>query len=87
MGVEYLVRGWRHKAACRGPSQDIFFPPQRTERRRDKRRREQLAKEICSGCPVMEACREYAIGINEPYGVWGGLTENERRRAVLGDVG
>lgn len=86
MSVELLSRGWRQKAACRGPSQSIFFPPERTERRRDKRRREQRAKEICTECPVLFPCRDYAVSINEPYGIWGGLTESERRQVVAGQA-
>lgn len=37
------------------------------------------AKAVCQVCPVQRQCRDYAITINEPYGIWGGLTESERR--------
>jgi len=70
---------WHLDAACRGPNQSIFFPPVRTERRKDKRLREQRAKEICFDCPVLEDCRDFAFTIKEQHGIWGGLTENERR--------
>jgi len=72
---------WHLDAACRGPHQGIFYPPARFERRADKRRREMRAKEICAECSVMSACREYAIQLGEAYGIWGGLTEAERRLA------
>jgi WhiB family redox-sensing transcriptional regulator len=49
------------------------------ERRPDKRRREQRAKEICADCSVLNECRAYAIEIGEQHGIWGGLTEKERR--------
>jgi WhiB family redox-sensing transcriptional regulator len=49
------------------------------ERRSEKRQRERRAKEICSSCPVQTECRDYAIGIREQHGIWGGLTESERR--------
>ena len=37
------------------------------------------AKSICKVCPVNVECLEYALTIREPYGIWGGLTETERR--------
>ncbi len=70
---------WHTEAACRGPYQAIFFPPASSERRRDKRAREARAKEICLQCPVIKQCREYSFEIREQHGIWGGLTENERR--------
>jgi WhiB family redox-sensing transcriptional regulator len=70
---------WHTAAACRGPHTKIFFPPARAERRPDKRRREQRAKEICAQCDVLDQCREYAISIGEQHGIWGGMTEKERR--------
>jgi WhiB family redox-sensing transcriptional regulator len=70
---------WQHRAACRGPNQAIFFPPPQFERRSEKRLREKRAKEICSECPVQIECRTYALEIREQYGIWGGMTENERR--------
>ena len=70
---------WQESAACRGPLGNVFFPPTTTERKREKLAREARAKEICSACPVMTSCREYALEIREPHGVWGGLSEQERR--------
>lgn len=74
--VEHL---WQHRAACRGPNQAIFFPPAQMERRSEKRQRERRAKEICASCPVQADCRDYSIEIREQHGIWGGLTEGERR--------
>lgn len=70
---------WQESAACRGPLGNVFFPPTTTERKREKIAREARAKEICSACPVMMSCRAYALEIREPHGVWGGLSEQERR--------
>ena len=66
-------------AACRGPHQEIFFPPTVTETRRAKRRREARAKEICGTCPIVENCLSIALQRNEQHGIWGGYTEKERR--------
>ncbi len=70
---------WQEFAACRGPLGSVFFPPPITERKREKLARERKAKQICQACPVMNECRDYSIAIREPHGVWGGLSEKERR--------
>lgn len=73
---------WQVSAACRGPLGAVFFPPPTTERKREKLAREARAKEICHSCPVELPCREYALSIREPHGVWGGLSEQERRALI-----
>ena len=83
MSAQSVDQLWHYQAACRGPHNGIFFPPSRLERRPDKRRREQRAKEICSQCSVQEECRNYAFSIREQHGIWGGLTEKERRALVV----
>ncbi len=44
------------------------------------------AKAVCQVCPVVVECRAYALQIREPYGIWGGLTESERRRYIAADT-
>jgi WhiB family redox-sensing transcriptional regulator len=63
---------WRAQAACRGLETDIFFPATDEEA--------EPAKAICAACPVREECLEYALTTRQEDGVWGGLTETERRR-------
>ena len=66
----------------------MFYPPMRTEDRRTKRLRESRAKAVCSECPVRTECLEHALNSDERYGIWGGLTDRERRsvlRAVAAD--
>jgi WhiB family redox-sensing transcriptional regulator len=70
---------WQIKSACRGPEAALFFPPTTSERRDDRDLRERRAKAICSGCGVKTECLEYALEIREPFGIWGGLNEIERR--------
>jgi WhiB family redox-sensing transcriptional regulator len=77
-----IEKVWQLKAACRGPESRAFFPPTWPERRDERDARENRAKAICNSCAVRVACLEYALQIREPHGIWGGLTENERR-AVL----
>jgi WhiB family redox-sensing transcriptional regulator len=65
------------RAACRGIDSMVFFHPE-NERGPAKEARQRAAKQVCDSCPVIEQCREHALTAQEPYGVWGGLTEEER---------
>lgn len=68
---------WQHEGLCRTRSPEIFFHPD-GERGAVKRAREARAVALCRECPVITQCREHALGVPEPYGVWGGMTEEER---------
>lgn len=68
---------WQIKAACRGLDSSMFFHPE-GERGSAKAVRERAAKALCATCPVLQQCREHALRVREPFGVWGGLTESER---------
>jgi WhiB family redox-sensing transcriptional regulator len=65
---------WRALARCRGVDPDVFHPLNDDDATE--------AKAICDLCPVREVCLEHAIAAREKHGVWGGLTERERRRLV-----
>ena len=73
---------WQDKAACRGPQASVFFPPSHFERKDEKLEREARAKAICVTCPVRQPCLDYAIRIREPHGIWGGLSESERKHLM-----
>jgi len=73
---------WHLKAACRGPESTLFFPPSAPERREERDAREAKAKRICMQCAVRDDCLEFALRVREPHGIWGGLTESERRRLL-----
>jgi WhiB family transcriptional regulator, redox-sensing transcriptional regulator len=68
--------GWRTQAACRGEDPELFFPIGTTGPVL-----EQIAeaKEVCARCPVRDACLDFALSTGQAYGIWGGLTEDERR--------
>jgi WhiB family redox-sensing transcriptional regulator len=68
---------WQLSAACRGRDTTTFYHPE-NERGPSRERREREAKAICAGCPVIESCRRWALVAREPYGVWGGLSVEER---------
>jgi WhiB family redox-sensing transcriptional regulator len=64
--------GWQAQANCMGVDPDLFFPERGGSTRE--------AKEVCRGCVVREDCLEYALANGEKFGIWGGMSERERRR-------
>ena len=67
---------WRNDAACRDVDPDLFFPIGTTGIAVDQ---VDAAKRVCASCAVREPCLEFALASNQDAGVWGGLTEDERR--------
>lgn len=63
---------WQDYGNCRGADSDLFFPDRGASTRR--------AKQICAECEVRIECLNYAIDNGEKFGIWGGLSERERRR-------
>ena len=80
--TQHVTETWQLRAACRGPAARFFFPPTRSERKDEKADREDRAKAICAECSVRAECLDYALRIREPHGIWGGLTEVERRELL-----
>ena len=72
---------WQLRAACRVADATWFFPSDR-ERASSRIARTTLAKAVCAGCPVIVQCRAHALATREPFGIWGGLTEQERASAL-----
>lgn len=72
---------WQFDGACMGMDSAVFFSPD-AERGAAKALREAGAKAVCATCPVIEQCREHALNAREPYGVWGGMTVEERAQAL-----
>ncbi|NMO93191.1 WhiB family transcriptional regulator [Actinomycetospora sp. TBRC 11914] len=72
---------WQRHAACRDMDLETFFHPE-GERDPARSRRVARARAICAGCPVQAACRGWAHRVEEPYGIWGGESEDERRAAL-----
>jgi WhiB family transcriptional regulator, redox-sensing transcriptional regulator len=63
---------WQRQANCMGVDPDLFFPERGASTKE--------AKEVCRGCVVREDCLEYALANGEKFGIWGGMSERERRR-------
>jgi WhiB family redox-sensing transcriptional regulator len=74
---------WQLQGSCREADPTLFFHPE-GERGPSRRNRDAAAKAICAGCPVIQQCRQHALAVREPYGVWGGLTEDEREAIYSG---
>jgi WhiB family redox-sensing transcriptional regulator len=73
---------WQIDGSCRTEDPRLFFHPE-GERGPARRDRDAAAKAVCASCPVMQECRRHALTVREPYGVWGGLTEDERTTIYL----
>lgn len=63
---------WQERALCAQTDPEAFFPEKGGSTRE--------AKKICVGCEVKDECLEYALANDERFGIWGGMSERERRR-------
>ncbi len=72
---------WRADSLCRDSNADLFFPIGATGLAVDQI---DAAKEICDICTVDFECLEFALATNQEAGVWGGKTEEERRKLRKG---
>ena len=71
-------RNWRAHSACLSADSDLFFPISATAASAPQTAR---AKAICAGCTVRSACLDYAMADRNLQGIWGGTTDDERRKA------
>jgi WhiB family redox-sensing transcriptional regulator len=69
---EDVSMAWQDRAECAPRAGQVDFFPGRGESTRD-------AKAVCAVCPVARDCLEFALRLKVAYGVWGGLSERERR--------
>ena len=72
---------WSERAACLSAEPEVFFPVGTAGMAVDDI---EAAKAICSGCAVVVECRDYALRSRQPFGVWGGLDEEQRRSIWAG---
>lgn len=70
---------WWNMAACLTADPELFFPISSTGAGEAHLAK---AKAVCSRCPIRQGCLDYAIDSHQAYGVWGGTSEDERRRMV-----
>lgn len=69
---------WQERALCAQTDPEAFFPEKGGSTRE--------AKRICLGCEVRDECLDYALANDERFGIWGGLSERERRRIKRGII-
>lgn len=70
--LDVIRPAWQHQGACHDMATEIFFP--------DRGISTNPAKAICAGCTVRAECLEHSMTQPERFGIWGGLSERERRR-------
>lgn len=77
----YLIAGsgqngldWQEAAKCKGRNSEIFYPQRGVPTA--------SAKSLCKDCRVKQECLEYAIVHDERFGIWGGLSERERKKVI-----
>lgn len=82
-----LDESWMAEGACRRPNvnPDDFYHPANS-RGPSRRSREARAIKVCVSCPVMTRCADYALTNQERYGVWGGLTEDQRAALIAARI-
>jgi WhiB family transcriptional regulator, redox-sensing transcriptional regulator len=83
--VDWDSEEWRGRASCRDTDPELFFPIGTTGQAIEQI---EAAKAVCQDCEVREACLSFALATNQESGVWGGTSEEERRkprRAWLAD--
>jgi WhiB family redox-sensing transcriptional regulator len=71
------ITDWREAPRCRTADPDLFFHPE-GERAQARRARLRRAKQVCNQCPVIEQCAAFALDGREGFGIWGGMSEEER---------
>lgn len=74
---EWDVDDWRGEAACRDTDPDLFFPVGTTGPALEQIA---FAKAVCHTCEARAACLEFALATNQESGIWGGTSEEERRK-------
>lgn len=74
--MDEFTTDWRYRAACKNEDPELFFPiggggPAETQL--------EQATAVCRGCPVRDRCLSWAMASGQDYGVWGAMSEDERR--------
>jgi WhiB family redox-sensing transcriptional regulator len=75
--IDWDSGDWRLRAACRNTEPELFFPIGTTG---PALIQIEAAKLVCQACEAQEACLEFALATNQESGIWGGTSEEERRK-------
>jgi WhiB family redox-sensing transcriptional regulator len=77
--LEPMKQAWRSRGACLNSSPDLFFPIGQSEKALEQ---EQEAIAICNSCVVKNECLNTALTLRKDFGIWGGMTEHERKLII-----
>lgn len=72
LGIDWAAGDWRERAVCAQTDPEAFYP--------EKGGSTKAAKAMCAVCPVRERCLIDALDNDERFGIWGGMSERERRK-------
>jgi WhiB family redox-sensing transcriptional regulator len=72
---------WQEQSNCKDADSELFFL-EPLLRGKEKREKERKAKAVCRSCPVINECLAHALRTPEYYGVWGGMTADERLKIL-----
>ena len=75
--IDWDLDDWRDRAACRDTDPDLFVPVGTTGPALDQI---DAAKRVCQACDAQTQCLEFALATNQESGIWGGTSEDERRK-------
>jgi WhiB family redox-sensing transcriptional regulator len=75
--IDWDLDDWRDHASCRDTDPDLFFPVGTTGPAVEQI---DSAKNVCQECAAQPACLEFALATNQESGIWGGTSEDERRK-------
>lgn len=75
-GQKESDKNWLNRADCRKEDPELFFPIGNTG---PSKMQIEQARAVCNGCAVIDTCLKWALETNQDHGVWGGLSEDERR--------
>lgn len=73
--IDSFRPAWQSQARCRGMGHEVFFIAKGQHQSFHER-----AKAICAICPVKEECLAYSVSFHDRFGIWGGMSVNDRRR-------
>lgn len=68
---------WQDRSLCSQVDPELFYVENEAD--------EAEAKKVCAGCPVRAECLDYALSVGDLHGVWGGMTDLERRAQLFGE--
>jgi WhiB family redox-sensing transcriptional regulator len=72
LAIKIIEEPWVELALCAQTDPELFYP--------EKGGSTRAAKQVCAMCSVQDECLDYALTHRERYGIWGGLSERDRRR-------